>query len=204
MEFFDKIKNSVSKFSKSSAEVARGSVEKISDKATELSIISKLKMEIKSIEHKIETSMTDLGREFYALNKEKKLKAADFSSHKIKIQDLTEKINSKNEELKETYSQYTSVTIDKENIKTLKKELEEGGATIEHFQILENSPVIGKKLKSIKLPKEVLVGTILRGDQIIIPDGTYCFKKDDKVTLLGKIDDVMKTKYLINTKKDPD
>ncbi len=200
MEFFDKMKDSLTKISKGSADVARESVEKISDKATELSTLSKIKMEIKSIEHKIEESLTEFGKIFYNLSKEKKLisKKDDLTAVKIKVQDLKEKLISKNEEFKETCKHYTSVTIDKEKIKTLKSELEEGGATIDHFQIEDNSPVIGKKLKSVTLPKEVLVGTILRGDKVIIPDGTYMFKKDDKITLLGKIEDVEKTKTIIN------
>ena len=200
MDFFDKMKDSLTKFSKDSAGVARESVEKISDKATELSTLSKIKMEIKSLEHKIEESLTEFGKTFYNLYEEKKLKSKneDLTASKKEVQDLKDKLVSKNEELKETYKHYTNVTIDKEKIKTLKSELEEGGATIDHFQIDENSPVIGKKLKSVRLPKEVLVGTILRGNKVIIPDGIYIFKKDDKVTLLGKIEDVEKTKHIIN------
>lgn len=96
-----------------------------------------------------------------------------------------------------TSKEYASDSIDKSKIKALKKELEEGGGTIEQVEITGDSPVLNKKLKSVKLPKEVLVGTILRKDHVIIPDGTYVFEKEDKETLLGKKEDVKETVKII-------
>ena len=79
--------------------------------------------------------------------------------------------------------------------------METGGGTIEQIRLTEDSPVLGKKLKSVKLPKEVLIGTITRNDQVIIPDGTTVFTKDDKITLLGKKGDVEQTVSLLLPEK---
>jgi hypothetical protein len=200
MDFFERMKETVNEFSKNSAEIAKESMEKISKKATEYSIITNLKMEIKSIVHKIDEAMTELGSELYQLHSNKALNkpAKDLKPQLEKIQTLKQELAEKEQQLETTNKEYASESIDKSKIKILKKELEEGGGTIEQIEIAENSPVLKKKLKSVKLPKEVLVGTILRNDQVIIPDGTYIFTKDDKVTLLGKKEDVEETLKIIS------
>jgi len=43
------------------------------------------------------------------------------------------------------------------------------------------------------LPEDALVGTIIRHEEVIIPDGETVFELGDKVTLLGKREDVEKT-----------
>ena len=203
MNFFDKMKDSIKRISRSSAEVAREGVERISEKATEISKLSKIKMEIKSVEHKLDEAKTELGETVYTLYKEKQLKksAEKLESFTEKIQTINQELEVKNQELQEIYKEYASHSIDKEKIKELKKELEEGGGTIEQVVITENSPVVEKKLKSVQLPKEVLVGTIQRGNQVIIPDGTYCFSDGDRVTLLGKKDDVTEALTIIGGKQ---
>jgi len=204
MKFLDKVKDSVKKISHSSAEAAREGVEKISEKATEYSKLSKIKIDIKSTENKLDESLTELGKEVYRLYSSKKLKtpSEDLKPFAEKVQTISSKLETQNEELQNIYKEYASHSIDKDKVKILKKELEEGGGTIEHISIDEDSPFLGKKLKNVKLPKEVLVGTILRGDQVIIPDGTYSFKKDDKVALLGKKEDVDETIRLIAPPKE--
>ncbi|MFH1943139.1 MAG: TrkA C-terminal domain-containing protein, partial [bacterium] len=78
----------------------------------------------------------------------------------------------------------------RKQVKGLKRDLEMGDGTIEQIVVEENSPLSGKKLMEIKFPKAVLVGTIVRNDQVIIPDGQTILEKGDKVTLLGKKEDV--------------
>ena len=200
MDFFEKMKETINELSKSSAELAKEGIEKVSKKATEYSIVTNLKMEIKSIEHKLDEAMTEFGEEFYKLQAKQKRKnpEEELKTQLEKIQTLKQELAEKEQTLEATSKEYAGDSIDKSKIKALKKELEEGGGTIEQVKITENSPVLGKKLKSVKLPKEVLVGTILRGDQVIIPDGVYVFEKEDKVTLLGKKEDVEETLKIIS------
>ena len=92
--------------------------------------------------------------------------------------------------------------IDKKNVDDLKKDLEAGGGTIEQIIIEDRSAFLGKKLKEIQLPEDALVGTIIRNEEVIIPDGETIFELDDKVTLLGKREDVEKTISQIKTESD--
>ncbi|MGH1366018.1 MAG: TrkA C-terminal domain-containing protein [Calditrichia bacterium] len=56
--------------------------------------------------------------------------------------------------------------------------------------ISADSELKDKKLKQIKLPKEVLIGMISRGEEVIIPDGNTAILEGDKITLIGKREDV--------------
>jgi Trk K+ transport system NAD-binding subunit len=49
----------------------------------------------------------------------------------------------------------------------------------------------------VDLPKEVLLGPILRGKELIIPDGETELQATDRVTLLGKKKDVESTARLL-------
>ncbi len=195
-----KIKDALSVFSQKSADFARESVEKLTERATEFSILNKAKMELKGIEHRLEEAMEELGGEFYDLYTTQSLQDVNeqLKAQIEKIRELKKQLAAKETELQELYQKYGHETIDKEKIKTLKKELEEGGGTIEQIVITENSPVVGKKLKNVKLPKEVLVGTILRNEEVIIPDGMFSFAVGDYVTLLGKKADVQEAIQILN------
>lgn len=203
MNFLDKVKDSFDKISKTSADVARESVDKISKKATEYSRLSVQKMEIKSLEKKIYDALIEMGKEVYERFEKDDMKkpAVDLKPHRDKIRALKTELTEKENKLQEIYREFAHDSIDKDKIKNLKEELETGGATIEQIRLTEDSPILGKKLKSVKLPKEVLIGTVTRNDQVIIPDGTTVFAKDDKITLLGKKEDVEQTVSLFLPKK---
>jgi len=49
----------------------------------------------------------------------------------------------------------------------------------------------------VDLPKEVLLGPILRGKELIIPDGETELQATDRVTLMGKKKDVETTVKLL-------
>ncbi len=201
MDFFDKMKEALLQLSKTSADAAREGVEKLGEKATEFSKLSKIKMEIKALEFKINKALTELGTEYYNQQLIQKLSPPTENLKKLlaAIADLKHEVNTKELQLQEVYKDTTRENVEKEKIKAMQKELESGGGTIEQIYIQRNSQVLGKKLKSVRLPKEVLVGTILRQDEIIIPDGEYVFQIGDRVTLLGKKEDVKKTIEKINS-----
>ena len=54
--------------------------------------------------------------------------------------------------------------------------------------IIESSELINKELKNSNLPDEIRIGSILRGEEIIIPTSSFVFQKDDTVVLLSKRD----------------
>ena len=62
--------------------------------------------------------------------------------------------------------------------------LEEGRLHIAETAILHNSALIGKKLWELNLPKEIIIGCILRGDQSLIPRGDTSIKEGDILLML--------------------
>jgi trk system potassium uptake protein TrkA len=55
-------------------------------------------------------------------------------------------------------------------------------------EIIESSELINKELKNSDLPDEIRIGSIIRGNEIILPSSNYVFKKKDTVILLSKRD----------------
>lgn len=192
MELFDKLKTTLSDFSKVSADTAREGMEKLGEKSTDFVVLNKAKMEKKAIEKKIEDSYTELGTEFYTLFNAKKLKKSSSNLTDIakKINEFKSELQQKETEVNQLYSKLSPETLEKEKINSLKDLLDEGGGTIEQVSVSKDSTLVGKRLKNIRLPKQVLVGTVLRGDELIIPDGTYIFQAEDQLTLLGMRDEI--------------
>ena len=54
--------------------------------------------------------------------------------------------------------------------------------------IIESSELINKELKNSDLPDEIRIGSIIRGNEIILPSSKYVFQKNDTVILLSKRD----------------
>ncbi len=55
-------------------------------------------------------------------------------------------------------------------------------------EIIESSELINKELKNSDLPDEIRIGSIIRGNEIIVPSSNYIFKKNDVVIFLSKRD----------------
>ena len=57
-------------------------------------------------------------------------------------------------------------------------------------EIIETSELINKELKNCELPDEIIIGAVLRKNEIIIPRSNFVFKKDDRVVFLAKKDSI--------------
>ncbi len=55
-------------------------------------------------------------------------------------------------------------------------------------EIIESSDLINQELKNSNLPDDIRIGSIIRGEKIILPSSNYVFKKNDTVILLSKRD----------------
>ncbi len=55
-------------------------------------------------------------------------------------------------------------------------------------EIIESSELINQELKKSNLPDEIRIGSIIRGEEIILPSSNYVFQKNDTVILLSKRD----------------
>ncbi len=70
-------------------------------------------------------------------------------------------------------------------VETLYK-IVEGQAEILEFIVNESSKIIGIPLKKLKLPKDILIATIVRKNEVIIPKGNDVIKKKDRVIIIAK------------------
>ena len=53
-------------------------------------------------------------------------------------------------------------------------------------EIIESSELINQELKNSNLPDDIRIGSIIRGEEIILPSSNYVFQKRDIVILLSK------------------
>jgi len=162
-------------------------LETISQKTTDMSKLAKLKWERRDIEKEIGHEMVTLGGLVYQFYTEDKMQNVNelVTENIDKLKNLEIRLAAKEKEIKDL-----AAKMDSSQIKGLKKDLDMGDGRIEQILVDESSLLADKKLAEIKLPKAVLIGTILRQGEVIIPDGQTILQKGDKVTLLGKKEDV--------------
>jgi hypothetical protein len=145
-----------------------------------------IKMRMVILENSIESNFLRLGTRLYDLRKGDRQLAED-----PEIQALLREVAAKKNELaglKEEFRRYWG-----EEAKELKASLEKGGGALEQISIAAHSRAIGRKIKELDLPKEVLLGPVLRDHELIIPDGETELLKGDRITLMGKQKDVQAT-----------
>ena len=63
--------------------------------------------------------------------------------------------------------------------------IRDGAAEIVEAEALETSPVVGRPLAEIKLPRGIIVGAILRGEEVIIPRARTVVEERDRVVILA-------------------
>ena len=63
-------------------------------------------------------------------------------------------------------------------------------------EILETSELISKSLKESNLPKEIRIGAIVRGKNVVIPKSNFKFEKKDLVIFLSKREHLQKVESL--------
>ena len=63
-------------------------------------------------------------------------------------------------------------------------------------EVLETSELITKSIKDSNLPKEIRIGAIVRGKEVIIPKSDFKFEKKDLVVFLTKREHLEKVESL--------
>jgi trk system potassium uptake protein TrkA len=74
------------------------------------------------------------------------------------------------------------------SVSTLREELVEA---IE-FMALDTSAIVGKPLRKLSVPKGALVGSIVRDDEVIIPDGETIIQVGDRVIVFARPESISK------------
>ncbi|HYE12605.1 MAG TPA: Trk system potassium transporter TrkA [Patescibacteria group bacterium] len=75
--------------------------------------------------------------------------------------------------------------VSRNNLETLHRIIE-GKAEIIEFIVERNSKILNNKLKNLKLPKDVIIATIVRKNEVVIPHGDDVIKEGDRVIVIAK------------------
>lgn len=76
---------------------------------------------------------------------------------------------------------------------------EEIGEVIEG-DALETSPFVGAPLKDIRMPEGVVVGALVRGDEVVIPRGDTIIKAHDRIILFATSESVKKVEKMFSVR----
>ncbi|HOP99741.1 MAG TPA: TrkA family potassium uptake protein [Acetivibrio clariflavus] len=91
--------------------------------------------------------------------------------------------------------------VDYTGMKTLMK-LRSGKLVLSEITISENSPVVNKSLKDIKIPKDCIIISLIRDEEVIIPNGfTVLRDKDYIITVSSKEDQEELKEFFLGKKR---
>lgn len=76
-----------------------------------------------------------------------------------------------------------------------------GNGEVTEIIIGRNLPITGKTLKELKLPKGIIIGALVRGDDVFIPNGDTCLKEDDRIVVFSLKEDLPNLKMFFTPKK---
>lgn len=90
-------------------------------------------------------------------------------------------------------AEYIEREIDYAGIKTLTI-LRNGQITLSDIEVMENCTVCKKSLKEISLPGDSILISVIRGDEVFIPNGYTVLQKGDHVIAVSSIENQEKLK----------
>ena len=192
MTVWEKIRDGILDISSKTGEIIKSGAEKTAETATYTSKLTQLTWERRGIQNNIEDQYIELGELLHKLQKENRLddlkkEAKSGFDNLVSLEKNLAEINSKKEMLA---SQYNIGSKEEKAAQKLAENLAAGGGTMQKVIIKDTSSIIDKKLREIHLPKEALIVNVMRGQEMIIPDGNTVLQAKDEVTLLGKKEDV--------------
>lgn len=80
--------------------------------------------------------------------------------------------------------------------------IRDGLAEIVEAEALATSPIIGKSIEMLDLPEGVLVGAMMRGDEVIIPDEQTVILEHDRLIILSISEQVRKVEKILSVSLD--
>jgi trk system potassium uptake protein len=75
-------------------------------------------------------------------------------------------------------------------------------AEVIEAQVLSTSPIAGRPIRDIEFPEGVLVGGVLRGEQVLKPTGTLRVDEGDVIALFAMARDVPEVERLLQVSID--
>lgn len=171
-------------------EFTKDVVANISEKASDIAALSRLKFELLSLEKNLNGEYLNLGKIALDLHNSQQF-SPDNEAFREQLQKV-EKMYNTLQAKKLDYEELRRVYSDNYVVNQLSDDLASADATIEKAIISKRSNVVNKTLKEVLLPKEALISAVKRNDDIIIPDGNTRLEAGDQVIIIGKKEDVEK------------
>ncbi len=170
------------------AEALRGSMEAASNKAAQASKLAKLKWEQNLLQREIEKAFTGLGGKTYELYVNGKLNELEATSREEfeQLRKLEAELEAKEQEIENLPKTFASEPNAQKVASDLQSDLERNGGALTQVAITAESPAANRKLSEIGMPSDVVVGMILRGEQVLIASADTVLLSGDRITLLGK------------------
>lgn len=165
------------------AEALRGGMETASTKAAQASKLAKLKWEQNLLQREIEKAFTALGGQAYELFGLDKLNdlAEAGREHFEHLRRLEAELEAKEKEIESLPKIFTG-----EPNADFQNDLERNGGALTQVTIGQNSPGANRAIKEIGFSHDLIVGMILRGEEIVIAGADTVLLPGDRITLLGK------------------
>ncbi|MGH7491573.1 MAG: TrkA C-terminal domain-containing protein [bacterium] len=173
---------------KTGTEALRGGMEMASAKAAHASKLAKLKWEQNVLQREIEKAFTALGGHAYELFAAGQLQELGNAAKERfeQLQDLEKKLEEKEQENEHISRSFTPAPGTSSDLKDLRKDLEDVGGTIMQFTVTPQSALAHKACREVAFSQDLMIGAILRADELIIPAQDTILMPGDRVTLLGK------------------
>ncbi len=162
----------------------------ISERTSDVTTLAKLKRELASFPKRLDVEALNLGRLVLTLRRsgEFSQESETFREQLKTLEELDRTFRKKQNDYEQLKKKYSSNYV----IEKLSEDLSSADAIIDQVIISNQSNIVNKLLKEIKLPKEALVSAIKRDEQVIIPDGNTQLQAGDQVIVIGKKNDVEK------------
>ena len=80
--------------------------------------------------------------------------------------------------------------------------IRDGEAEVFEAEALETSPLVGAPLREVRLPAGVIVGAIVRGDEVVIPRGATAVRANDRVVVVARAAAVKKVEKMFAVRLD--
>lgn len=77
-----------------------------------------------------------------------------------------------------------------------------GAAEIIEAEALETSPLVGKPLRDVRLPDGIIIGAIVRNDEVIQPHGDFAIETNDRVVIFAHAQMVKKVEQYFRVSLD--
>jgi trk system potassium uptake protein TrkA len=80
--------------------------------------------------------------------------------------------------------------------------LRDGMAELIEGDALETSSLVGAPLREVKVPEGIVVGAVVRGEEVIIPRGSTVIEADDRVILFSSAKVIKSAEKMFSVRLD--